>query len=144
MNQKLFEMANEAIKTFKHASFGVMDENGYPSISAVSLHSPEGISEIYLTTTLDSNKAKRLLKNNKAGINCFNEAANITLVGEAEIFADQETKSEYWPKWVELGTDIYPEGVSDPNYCFIRFTTKRASLWIGGEGAEFILDTSKP
>ncbi|MCL2674133.1 MAG: pyridoxamine 5'-phosphate oxidase family protein [Defluviitaleaceae bacterium] len=139
MNTKLFSKANKMIRTFKYASFGVIDENGYPSVSAVSLQNPENISELYFTTTMDSNKTKRLQKNNKASINCYTEMNNITLVGECEIFSDQETKSKYWQDWVESGADVYPGGVSDPNYCFIRFTTKRASLWIDEEGAEFTL-----
>jgi len=140
VNTKLFEKANEMIRTFESASFGVIDENGYPSISAISLCNPVNISEIFFTTTMDSNKAKRLQKNNRASINCHTSMNNITLVGEAEIFSDQETKSKYWQDWIELGSDVYPGGVSDPNYCFVRFTTKRVSLWIDDEGAEFTLD----
>lgn len=140
MNIILLEKANELIKIFEFASLGVIDENGYPSVSAVSLHTPETVAELYLTTTLDSNKAKRLQKNNKASINCYTTMNNITLVGEVEIFSDEETKSKYWQKWVDLGTDIYPAGITDPNYCLIKFTTKRVSLWIGDEGAEFTLD----
>jgi hypothetical protein len=37
MNTKLCEKANEMIRTFEYASFGVIDENGYPSVSAISL-----------------------------------------------------------------------------------------------------------
>jgi len=140
MNAKLFEKANEMIKTFKYASFGVIDESGYPSVSAISLQNPDNISELYFTTTMDSNKVKRLQKNNKASINCYTSMNNITLVGEAEIFSDQETKSKYWQDWVELGSDIYSSGVSDPNYCFVRFTTKRVALWIDEEGTEFTLN----
>ena len=139
MNTKLFEKANEMIKTCKYAGFGVIDENGYPSVSAISLSNPENISELYFTTTMDSNKVKRLQKNNKASINCYTAENNITLVGEAEIFSDQVTKSKYWQDWVKFGADVYPGGVSDPNYCFVKFTTKRASLWIDNEGAEFAM-----
>ena len=142
MNNKLHVMANDLIKTFKYASFGVIDENGYPSVSAVSLNNPENIAEFYFTTTMDSNKVKRLAKINKACLNCYTSDNNITLVGEADIVSDEETKKLYWDKWVELGADVYPGGVSDPNYCFVRFKTKRVSLWINNEGSEFMLDKS--
>jgi len=140
MNTKLFEKANEMIKAFAYASFGVIDENGYPSASAVSLINPENISELYFTTTMDSNKGKRLQNNNKVSINCCTSMNNITLVGEVELFSDQETKSKYWQDWLACGADVYPGGISDPNYCLIRFTAKRVSLWIDEEGAEFALD----
>ena len=129
--------ANEMIKTFENASFGVIDENGYPSVSAVSLSKPETISELHFTTTLDANKAKRLQQNNKASINCFSDTNNITLVGEASILTDQESKNNYWQDWF---IHIYPGGKTDPNYCVIKFTAKRASLWIDEEGAEFTID----
>jgi len=134
-----FEKANELIRTFEYAGFGVIDENGYPSVSAISLSCPKNISELSFTTTMDSNKVKRLQKNNKASINCYTSMSNITLVGECEIFSDQETKGKYWQDWVAGGADVYPGGVSDPNYCFVRFTTKRVSLWIDEEGTEFVL-----
>ena len=37
MNTKLFEKANEMIRTFEYASLGVIDESGYPSASAIIL-----------------------------------------------------------------------------------------------------------
>jgi len=144
MDIKLFEKANEMIRTFQYASFGVIDENGCPSVSAISLLNPENISELYFAATMDSNKVKRLQKNNQASINCYTSMNNITLVGETEIFSDQETKSKYWSAWQDwlaLGQDVYPGGVSDPNYCFVKFTTKRVALWIDEAGAEFALDS---
>lgn len=141
MNTKLYEKANEIIKALAHASFGVIDENSYPSVSAVALINPESISELYFTTTLDSNKANRLQKNNKASVNCCTSTSNITLVGEAKIFSDEQAKRKHWQGWIDAGADVYPGGVTDPNYCFIKFTTKRVSLWIAEEGeAEFKLD----
>ena len=143
VNIKLLNKANELIKTFEYASFGVIDENGYPSASAIILCNPEKISELYFITTMDSNKAKRLEKDNRANINCYTVEDNLTLVGEAEIITDQETKNKHWKKWIEQNVDIYANGVSDPNYCIIRFITKRVSLWIDNEGAEFVLDQQK-
>jgi len=136
MNTKLVESANEMIKTCANACIGVIDENGSPSVSAISLCNPETISELYFTTTLDSNKAKRLQKDNRASICYFSAMNNITLVGETEIFTDQETKDKYWQAWF---AEVYPGGVTDPNYCVIKFTTKRVSLWIGEDGGEFPL-----
>ena len=135
MNTQLVEKANQFIKTRDTASVGVIDENGYPSVCAITLCNPETISELYFTTTLDSNKANRLKANNKASINCFSDMNNITLVGEAEILTDQDSKTKYWKAWF---CEVY-EGPTDPNYCVIKFTTKRVSLWLGEDGGEFPL-----
>jgi len=134
MDMKMIEKTNEFIKTRSNASFSVIDESGFPSTSAIWLMGHEGIGEIYFSTPLGSNKYKRLQKSNKACINTYTDFDNLTLVGEAEILTDQESKSKHWQ---EPFIHIYPEGDTDPNYCVIKFTTRRVSLHIGHEGAEF-------
>ena len=116
--------------------FGVIDENGCPSVSTVTVIKPESIMEVYFSTGLQSNKVKRLRSNSLASI-CFHTGGdNITLVGEAEILTDQETKNKYWMGWL----DHFPGGETDPNYCIIKLTVKRASLWIDNEDAAFTVD----
>jgi len=137
MNTKFIEKANEFIKTREDASFGVIDENGCPSVSAVWLTNQDDISEIYFSTPAGSNKHKRLQKSNKASICCYSGFNNLTLVGEAEILTDQETKSKHWK---DQYIYIYPGGETDPTYCIIKFTTKRVSLNIDHEGAEFVME----
>ena len=137
MNANIFEKANQIIRTCDSACFGVIDENGYPSVSAVSTIKTENIFEIYFSTNIGSNKEKRLRQNNRASI-CFNSGGNnITLVGTAEIITDQDTKSRYWLDWFKYH---YAGGETDPNYVIVKFTTKRVSLWVGNEGAEFTID----
>ena len=136
MNTKMFKKANEFIKTRNDASFSVLDENGYPSASAVWLIGQENISEIYFSTIVGSNKYKRIQKSNKVSICCYSEFNNLTLVGEAEILTDQEAKTKHWQ---EPFIHIYPGGETDPTYCIIKFTTKRVSAHIDHEGAEFML-----
>jgi len=136
MNTKLLEKANKAIRNCSEASFAVIDEEGYPSASTVSLIGPENISTLYFSTNIGSNKEKRLQGSSKASLCCRVGDNNITLVGEAEVFTDQETKSKYWQNWF---IDVYPGGEIDPTYCVIQFTTKRVSLWIDCAGAEFLL-----
>ena len=137
MNTKMIEKANQFFKTRQDASFSVLDENGYPSTSAIWLMNQDNISDIYFSTPVGSNKYKRLQKSNKASINCYAEFNNLTLVGEAEVLTDQESKTKHWQ---EPFIHIYPKGDTDPTYCIIKFTTKRVSLHIDHEGAEFTLD----
>ena len=133
MNTQLLEKANEIIAKCGDASFGVIDEKGYPSVSAVSLCYPQDVLEVYFTTGIGANKEKRIRANNKASLNCYTSSDNITLVGVCEILTDQESKSKYWQNWFK---DIYGDE-TNPDYCVIKFTTERVSLWIGHEGAEF-------
>jgi len=132
MSSKITENANKIIQKAASVHLGVIDEAGYPVVMAMSIINPENISEIFLSTTLDSNKAKSLLKNSKASICCSNTENNITLIGEAKIVTDQDVKSKCWQNWF---IEVYPGGETDPNYCVIKFTTKRASLYVEHEVA---------
>ena len=138
MNAKIIiEKANQIIKGCETAYFGVIDEDGFPSVSTVSPVNPENILEVFFTTNTDGNKAKRLRKSDKASI-CFHAGgANITLVGTAEIRTDQETKSRCWQDWF-IGQ--YPGGETDPDYIVVKVTTKRVSLWVDNEGAALTAD----
>ena len=132
MNTKIIEKANEILKKAANVSLGVIDENGYPVVMAMSPTNTETINEVFMTTTLDSNKAKCLQKNNKASVCCATTNDNITLVGEVEICTDQETKSKCWQNWF---IEVYPDGETDPNYCVLKFTAKRASMFVDCEVA---------
>ena len=136
MNAAIIEKANKIIKTCDAAYFGVIDEDGYPSVSTVSPTGTESIQEVFFTTNIGGNKEKRLRKSSRASI-CFRSGNdNITLVGDAEILTDQETKSRMWQDWF---ISHYPGGETDPNYIVVKLTTKRVSLWVDFEIAEATL-----
>ena len=138
MNANIFEKANQTIKTANTAYVGVIDENGFPSVSTVMVIDPENIFEVHFPTGLASNKVKRLTKDSRASV-CFHIGGNnITLVGEAEILTDQQTKSRFW-RSADL-TAHFPGGETDPNFCIVRIKTKRVSLWVDNEDAQFTID----
>ena len=137
MDANIFEKTNHIIKACDAAYLGVIDENGCPSVSTVTPLNPEDIFEIYFSTGTDANKTKRLLKDNRASVCIRAGYNNITLVGEAAILTDQPTKSRFWSGWL---IDHFSGGETDPAYCIIKFTTKRISLWVDNESAEFTTD----
>ena len=137
MNSNLFEKANHIIKSCDAAYFGVIDENGYPNVSTVSTIRPDSMFEAYFATGLNANKTKRIRRDKLSSVCYRSEGNNVTLVGEAEILTDQETKDMCWQPWF---INHFPQGKTDPNYCIIKFTAKRISLWIDAEGAEFTIE----
>ncbi|MCL2420353.1 MAG: pyridoxamine 5'-phosphate oxidase family protein [Defluviitaleaceae bacterium] len=137
MGKKMLDKANQFFKNHDNASFSVLDEAGYPSASAIWIMNQENICEIYFSTPVGSNKYKRLQKNKQASICCYADFSNLTLVGDAEVLTDQASKSKHWQ---EPFIHIYPQGDTDPTYCIIKFTTKRVSMHIDHEGAEFTMD----
>ena len=137
MNANLFAKANRIVQSCDAAYLGVLDESGFPNVSTVSPIKPENIFEAYFATGMSENKARRIRADKRASV-CYRAGDdNITLVGVAEILTDQETKSRFWLDWF---IDHIPGGETDPNYCIIKFTAKRASLWIDNEVAAFTMD----
>jgi len=138
MNQEIIAKANEIINASNGNKGGwekgictlaLIDEDGYPTASTLSIGKSDGINWLTFVTGLASNKAKRIQKCNKASV-CMNSAEyNITLVGTVEVLTDAEIKKDTWYS----GCEYHFSGVDDPNYCVIRFTAKRYNLFIGDE-----------
>ena len=136
MNANLFAKANRIVQSCDAVYLGILDESGSPNVSTVSPIKPENIFEAYFATGMNENKARRIRADKRASV-CYRAGDdNVTLVGEAEILTYQETKSRLWLDWF---IDHIPGGETDPNYCIIKFTAKRASLWIDNEVAAFTI-----
>ena len=67
---------------------------------------------------------KHYMKNSKAGVSYNN---GISLVGEIEMVEDNSLKEELWQDWF---IEHFPKGVTDPNYCVLKFTSKEAVIYI--------------
>ena len=108
-----------------YAALSLIDEDGYPSTSTLTISKADGIKWLTFLTGLDSNKAKRIAKCDRASV-CVNSAQyNISLVGTVEVLTDPATKKEMWQE--PLGHMF--SGPDDPQYCVIKFTTKRYSIF---------------
>jgi len=136
MSQKIIDRATSVIagkaKGGNHGCcvLALIDEDGYPTASTLSVSKAEGIREVTFCTGLDSNKAARIRASNRASVCFSSEEYNITLVGTIEVLTDSETKKEMWYDGCE---EYFPGGTEDPNYCVLRFRTKRYSLFLDWE-----------
>lgn len=134
MNANIFEKANRIVKETGEAAFGLVDEEGAPTVSMISSIRTDGIFQAWFATGLTGAKAQRIRKNPKASV-CYREGGdNVTLVGEASLVTEQETRHALWQDWF---INHFPLGMDDPDYVVIAFRTKRVSLWIDNESAKF-------
>jgi len=109
------------------ATIALIDEQGYPTASTVTIAKADGISTLAFCVSLDDNKARRVAGCNKASV-CINAFEyNITLVGTAEIHTDPESKKD---AWLPGCGEIWAGGVDDPDFCVLRFTTQRYNLYL--------------
>lgn len=117
-----------------YCALGLIDLDGYPTISTITVSKSDGLRWLTFDTGLNSNKVKRIRHCNRASV-CFQSAAyTITLVGTIEVRTDPQVKKEMWYK----GMEDHFSGPEDPDYCVLRFTTERYHFlvdWQEGSGA---------
>jgi len=135
MSKEVIDRASEIIaekaanKNEGGCVLALIDHEGYPTASTLTVSKSDGIKYITFCTGLGSNKANRIRNCNKASV-CFNaedeNLYNITLVGTIEVLTDPETRREMWYD----GLKGHFTGSDDPNYCVLRFETKRYNLFV--------------
>ncbi len=105
----------------KTAFIASVNEQGNPVIRAVS--APRIIDgEIYFSTNTSSNKVKQYLNNDKACVYFYKRGKikyqGVSITGEMQVCTDQATKDKIWRFGDRL---FYKQGVTDPDYCVLKF-----------------------
>jgi general stress protein 26 len=126
-------LAGRAVKEQGYCVLALIDADGYPTAATISPSRIDGVKCVTFCTGTTCNWAKRIEKCSRASV-CFNsgdEQYNITLVGDIELLTDSAVKQEMWYD----GMGSYFSGPDDPNYCVLRFTTRRYSLMLNEHDA---------
>lgn len=106
-----------------------MDEDGYPVTKAMlKPREREGIKTIYFSTNTSSNKVKCFRQNNKASVYFVDRRffRGVSLVGTMEVLESAEAKQRIWQRGDTL---YYKGGVTDPDYCVLKFTATKARYY---------------
>lgn len=106
----------------KTAYISSVDENGYPNTKAMlAPRKREGIKVFYFTTNTSSMRVSQYRNNPKACIYFCDRRffRGVMLTGTMEVLEDNVYKEMIWEKG---DTMYYSEGVTDPDYCVLRFT----------------------
>lgn len=107
---------------------------GYPRPCVMAKLKSDGFGTVWFATGTDSRKTADFKKNAKAGLSYHDQDDSVTLIGKAEIIEDMDVKKEMWSDWLLAH---FSGGVTDPNYCLIRFTAEEATYYLGGEFCTF-------
>ena len=98
-----------------------ISEDGFPNITAMLAPRKRiGIKEFYFTTNTSSMRAAQYRKNPNASIYFCDKRffRGVMLVGSMQVLEDSENKEMIWR---EGDTMYYPLGVTDPDYCVLKF-----------------------
>lgn len=124
--EKMFKF----IKKQKTAFISSVDDEGYPVTRAML--SPREIdgNDIYFSTNTSSNKVKQYLANNKACVYFYKRGIvkyrGVTIRGIMQVYTDQLTKDKIWRFGDKL---FYKQGVTDPDYCVLKFTAQEVEYY---------------
>ena len=112
------------IKKQKTANLASIDKNGFPNQKAMlKPRKIEGEKEFYFSTNTSSMRVAQYRDNPKASIYFFHKGLikyeGVMLIGNMEVLEEAAIKEELW----QIGDKIfYPKGVTDPDYCVLKFT----------------------
>ena len=120
---KTKEQVMEFIQKQKVAFIASVDEDGFPNMKAMFTPRKIDGNSFYFTTNTSSMRSQQYMKNPKASIYFYNKGRfkyeGIMLTGTMEVLQDAEIKKEIW----RVGdTMYYRQGVTDPDYCVLKFT----------------------
>ncbi len=119
------------IRRQKVAFICSVDGEGFPNVKAMLRpRKIDGVKSFYFSTNTSSMRVKQYLANPKASIYFYHKGlikyVGVMLVGTMEVLTDQESKNMIWKKGDKL---FYKKGVTDPDYCVLKFTATKGRYY---------------
>ena len=126
--------------TLPIAYISSVDDEGFPCTKAMlAPRVREGIKVFYFTTNTFSLRVAHYKANPKASI-YFCDAKGfkgMMLRGTMEVLTDAKSKEMIWR---DGDTEYYPGGVTDPNYCVLKFTATDGRFYSDYYPRSFVLE----
>ena len=114
-----------------------VDDDNCPNVKAMlKPRKRNGIKEIWFSTNTSSDKVRYFRKNNKASIYFIDKRyfRGVSLIGTIEVLETTEAKEMIWQTGDEM---FYKEGVSDPDYCVLKFTAHKGRYYSNFKSENF-------
>lgn len=119
------------------AFISYIDNDGFPITKAMlKPRERDGIKEFWFTTNTSSNKVKVFRENPKASIYFVDKRffRGVNLRGTVEVLETKDAKERIWR---EGDTMYYSQGVTDPDYCVLKFTAENGNYYSNFKNEEF-------
>ena len=131
------ETIGNLIDKQKVSFIGSVDSDGFPNMKAMlPPRKREGIRLFYFTTNTSSMRVAQYRKDEKACIYFCDRRffRGVMLKGTMEVLEDAESKKMIW----RAGDTIYyPKGVTDPDYCVLKFTATSGRFYANFSTEDF-------
>jgi len=122
------------------ATIASIDADGYPNQKAMlAPRKRDGLKTLWFTTNTSSMRVAQYRQNPKASV-YFCDPQNflgLMLRGRMEVCEDPATKQLIWR---EGDTLYYPKGVTDPDYCVLKFTAETGRFYSNFKSETFTIE----
>ena len=119
-----------------------IDDENYPNVKAMlKPRKRKGLKEFYFSTNTSSMRVKQYQSNSNASIYFCHKGlvkyVGVMLKGKMEVLTNQETKNMLW----QTGdTMFYKKGVTDPDYCVLKFTAISGRYYCDLKTESFVIE----
>ena len=101
-----------------------VDNENFPNVKAMLMpRKRTGLKEFWFSTNTSSMRVKQYMENPNACIYFYHKGliryVGVMLKGKMEVLTDQSSKEMIWRRG---DTMFYKGGVTDPDYCVLKFT----------------------
>lgn len=113
------------------------DSEGYPVTKAMlKPRERNGIKEIRFSTNTSSNKVKCFRENSKASVYFVDKRffRGVSITGTVEVPETPEAKERIWQTGDKM---YYKKGVTDPDYCVLKFTAIKGRYYSNFKSEDF-------
>lgn len=117
-----------------------VDEDGFPNLKAMlQPRKREGIKTIWFSTNTSSLRVAQYRANPKAAVYFCDRRffRGAMLKGNMEVLTDSASKEMIWQ---DGDTMYYPLGVTDPDYCVLRFTAASGRYYSNFKSQSFEIE----
>ena len=119
---------------------GSIDNDGFPNTKAMlPPRKRDGIKKIYFTTNTSSMRVKQYSDNPKACVYFYDKRffKGVMLKGTMEVLKDAKSKKMIWNEGDEM---YYSKGVSDPDYCVLKFSAYEGRYYSNFKSESFMVE----
>ena len=117
-----------------------VDNGGYPNMKAMlPPRKREGIKTFWFSTNTSSMRVAQYRSNPNASVYFYDKRffRGVMLIGTMEVLEDAKSKEMIWQ---DGDTTYYSQGVTDPDYCVLKFTALTGRYYSNFKSETFAIE----
>ena len=117
-----------------------VDEDGFPNMKAMlPPRKREGIKTIWFSTNTSSMRVAQYRRNPNSSVYFYDKRffRGVMLKGTMEVLEDAKSKEMIWQ---DGDTTYYSKGVTDPDYCVLKFTSISGRYYSNFKSEDFAIE----